>query len=264
MKYLALIFCFTFISLISLYPQDISENPPHNWNSFLYLESGFIYPKGSLRENFPIRQNISSFYVNQTTEGEISSESSGFVVGLIWEYFNTKFKTGVSTGLRYVDYNCEITGYSSSNSDFFYLRYSMKNSDTKFARVKSIVEANNLITIPLEIRYVPIQSDIIGFFLKAGTEISLLNTRKKTTIDFQEGSMDEYQDEVLNSLGVVDKNFYSTAYASIGIKAGHKNKPNYIFEVFLPSVFLTKDNSTLMTVDYFEGFKFSIQFPVKK
>jgi hypothetical protein len=264
MKNLILLLCFTFMPLISLYPQDTSEEPLHNWNSYFNIESGFIYPVGSLRENFPIRQNISSFYVNQTTDGEISSESSGFVVGLIWEYFNTKFKTGVSTGVRYIDYNSEITGYSSSNSDFFYLRYSMENSNTKFARVNSIAEANNLITIPLELRYVPIQSDIVGLFVKAGAELSVLNLKKKTTINFQEESMQVNQDEVLNSLGIVNEKFYSTAYASIGIKAGHKNKTNYIFEVFLPSIFLTKNNFTLVNIDYFEGFRFSIQFPVKK
>ena len=264
MKIFVLTSCFIFMSVISLFAQDLSVNPPQNWTSYLHLESGFIYPNGSIRDNFAIRQNISSFYVNQTTDGEVSSKTSGFVFGLRWEWFNKKLRTGVSTGLRFINYHSEIDGYSSSNSDFFYLRYSTENSDTRFARVNSIVETNNLINIPLEFRFTPVQTSALGLFVKAGAEISLVNLGKKTKINFQEASMKSYQDEVLNDIGIAGKKFYSAAYASAGMKFGRENKTNYTIEVFLPSIFLTKDNFNLLNVKYFAGFKFAVLIPYKK
>jgi len=264
MRNIVLTLCFIVMSGISLYSQELSEKPPHQWARFLHLESGFIYPGGSIKESLAIRQNISSYYVDQTSNGHISSETSGFILGLRWEYYNAKFKTGVSTGLRYTGYSSEITGFSSNNADFFYLRYSVQNTDTKFTRVKSIIETNNFISIPLEFRIVPIQFEWFGLFAKAGAEFSLLNLRKGTNIDFLDNSMDIHQADILNSIGMTTKKLYSTLYGSVGLKLGQQDKPNYIIEVFLPSFILTRNNFALIDVDYFEGFKFSVQIPIKK
>ena len=264
MKNSALLLCFIFIYGLNLYSQDISSKPPENRTWFLHLESGYIYPEGSIRESIAIRQNISSYYVNQDTDGHISSETYGFTLGLRWEYFNPRFKTGISTGLRYTGYRSEISGYSSSISDFFYMRYSMQDGETRFARVRSIDETNNFLSIPLELRLVPLQYKRAGFFVKAGAEISFLNFEKGTDIDFQEGGMEAHQDIVLNSIGMTTNKVYSTVYGSVGLKLGQENKPNYSFEVFIPSLFLTGDNFTLTDVDHFTGFRISIQFPLKK
>lgn len=263
MKNFVITLCLIVMAGIDLYSQDIPEKPPHNWSRFLHVESGIMYPKGTIKESIAIRQNISSYYVNQASNGQISSTIFGFILGLRWEYFNVKLKTGISTGLRYTGYICEISGFSSSNSDFFYLRYSMLNSDTKFARVKSISETNNFISIPLELRTIPIQYKGLGLFVKVGAEFSKFNLKKSTNIDFQDESMEIHQDIILNDISAATNKLYSTLYGSIGLKLGQENKPNYIFEVFLPSFFLTRNNFTLTNVDHFEGFKFSVQFPGK-
>lgn len=263
-NYQPIIFCFIVMQVNCLYPQDMPAAPPPAWSGFLYLESGLISPSGTIRESVAIRQNISAFYVDQVSEGEVNAATSGAMAGLRWEYFLKKFKSGVSAGLRYTGYFSEISGYSASNADFFYLRYSMQGSDTRFARVKSMNETSHFITLPLEIRVVPIQRWGMGFFVKAGAELSLLNLKHDTHIDFQDDAMNVYGDDILENISSRANEFYSTLYASAGVKFGREDRVNYIIEAFLPSFYLSKDNFSLTEVDYFEGFKLSVQFPVRK
>ena len=75
------------------------------------------------------------------------------LLGARYEYGLPVIKSDISTGLRFVGINSEITGYASANSDFFYLRYSMEETDTKFARVKSLTECNYILSIPLAVSY---------------------------------------------------------------------------------------------------------------
>jgi hypothetical protein len=72
MKTLLLAFCICIMSLVNLYPQD---KEPGNWTSYLHLESGFMYPDGSISENIAIRQNLSSYYIDQVSNGNISSDT---------------------------------------------------------------------------------------------------------------------------------------------------------------------------------------------
>ncbi len=262
MKNTALSICLLILSGINLYSQDDSDNRSGNWTQFLHLESGFVYPAGTIKESIAIRQNISSYYVNQTSTGEISSETFGFNLGLRWEYFNLKYKSGISSGLRYTGYKSDITGFSSSNADFFYLRYSTLNSDTKFARVKNINDVSNYLSIPLEIRIVPLQYKKLGLFAKAGTEFSRFNLKKKTNIIFQDEDMNVHEDMILSYITEPTNKFYSTLYASVGLQIGNENKPNFLFEVFLPSYYLSKNNFALIDEGGFEGFRFSLQFPL--
>ncbi|MBN2350756.1 MAG: hypothetical protein JXJ22_18100 [Bacteroidales bacterium] len=257
---------FFLISLpwLTLHAQDLPENTPGKWVGLLHVEFGAIYPDGKIRESISVRQNISSYYVDQVSNGSISSETYGVVLGLKWEYFNTRLKTGISTGVRYTGFRSEITGYSSDRANFFYLRYSMVNTDTKFARVKNISESNNFISIPLELRFIPFKFQNFGLFGKVGIEFSNFNLKKETDINFQEKTMESYQDEILDNIGISSNNFYSTLYGSVGFLLGKENKTNYIFEVFLPSLFLSRNNFALTEVDYYAGFKFSVQFQVKK
>jgi len=262
MKHYLLTLYILFAAGMSLNSQDITINPGGEKNWFLHLESGIMYPSGTIKDNIAIRQNISSYYVNQSSDGEISSETAGFNLGLKCEYFLPRFNTGVSAGLRYTGYNSDISGYSASNADFFYLRYSMMSSDTKFARVINITETNNFISIPLEIRVVPIHYMDFGLFFKAGAEFSRFNIKKKTNINFQDESMEEYEDDILENITLPTNKNYSTLYGSIGVQYGMPNKTNYLFEIFLPSYYLSDNNFALTNVDYFQGFKFSVQIPL--
>ncbi len=256
------VFLLLFMIFLQINSQDVPAMEDNNWQSFIHIEGGMIYPEGSIRENIAIRQNISSYYVDQSSNGHVYSETYGIVVGAKWEYFNQKLNIGFSSGLRYTDFKSRITGYSSNRADFFYLRYSMVDSDTKFARVKFLEESAGFITIPLEVRFVPFEYKNIGLFGRAGAEVSIMNILSERNIGFREEPMEVYEDEILDQIGNSPDKFYSSLYAAIGLKIANPGRPEYVFEVFLPSPFLSKDNFVLTRVDYYSGFKFSIHFPL--
>jgi len=262
MKEFLIVLSFLALPVMTLYSQEIDAKPSDNWKSYIHLESGFMYPSGTVKESIAIRQNISSYFVNQSSDGQIYSETSGFMLSASWEYFNKIYKSGISAGLRYTGFRSEISGFSSNNADFFYLRYSMLNSDTKFTRVKSITEANNFVSIPIELRVIPIQNRYFSLFAKGGAEFSMLNLNQKTHINFQNTDMNIYEDDILNNISSTTNKFYSTLYSSLGIIVGNERKVNYLFEIFLPSFFLTENNFSLVDLDHFQGFKFSLQFPL--
>ncbi len=264
MKYSLVSLFILFAAGLNVHSQEMVSAPAPKWTKSIHLESGLIYPKGSIKESIAIRQNISSYFVNQSSDGEILSVTSGFQLGMKYEYFYSRFNTGISAGIRYTGYRTEISGFSSSNADFFYLRYSILGTDTKFARVKDISEVNNFISIPLEIRVVPLHYRDIGLFFRAGAEFSRFNLKKDTNIDFQDTSMNSYEDNILENIGVTTNKNYATLYGTVGVQYGKENKANYLFEIFLPSYFITDHNFAISEVDYLEGFKFSVQFPLKK
>ncbi|MFW5877985.1 MAG: hypothetical protein ACOCUP_02615 [bacterium] len=258
------VFLLLFMIFLQLNSQDLPATGDSNWQRFIHIEGGMIYPEGSIRENIAIRQNISSYYVDQVSNGHVYSETYGIVVGAKWEYFNQKLNIGFSSGLRYTDFQSEITGYSSNRADFFYLRYSMEDSDTKFARVKYLEESAGFITIPLEVRFIPFEYKNIGLFGRAGAEVSIMNILSERNIGFREETMEAFEDEVLGQIGNSPGKFYSSLYASIGLKMSKPGRPEYVIELFLPSPFLSKNNFVLTKVDYYSGFKFSIHFPILK
>jgi len=257
------VFCFL---QIKMFAQEANEPVATNWQRYLHLESGFVFPNGSLNEDIPIRQNFSHHYDLSSRGGEVTLRSSGSLLGLRFEFFNPKYQAGISTGIRYTNYSSLIKGSSSSNAEFFYLRYVFIDDEAKYARVKSISETNNFIGIPIELRYIPLQTKYVGLILKTGFEISFLNISPKTTIELQETSMEQYESQIIDNVIRETDKYYSTLYSSIGVNVGKPDKPKFIFEVFLPSYYLTKNNFALMNeVNHYKGgVKFSIQFPISK
>lgn len=248
--------------LLTLTAQYSDDPPASDWQQFIFFEGGMIYPVGEIRESVSIRQNISYYYVNQYSSGYVSSETSGMLFGARYGFYFPRFKTGISTGVRFTGLDTEISGYTSDISDFFYLRYSMLDSDTKFARVTSMSESNYFLTIPLEVHIVPITYKNLSLFAKAGIEYSVVNLKSGTDIQFRDVEMEPFKEGVMGSISDAANRRYSTFYSAVGIRVGPDDRPNFNLEVFLPSFFLTNDNFSLIDVDYYEGFKLSVQFPV--
>ena len=248
----------------SLYSQQNSEKEPAHWYSQINVEAGLIYPDGSIRDGVSIRQNISSFYVDQASNGTVYSDSYGAVLGVNWEYMSQKLKLGFSGGLRCISFQTEIYGNSSSRSNFFYLRYSMLSNNTKFARVKGLSESVSYISMPIELKYIPFEYQNFKFFVSAGFEFSLIKFAHETDIDFQEKAMESYNDDILEIISTPPNDLYASLYATAGISFGQERKTNYSFEFFFPSTFVSHDNFSLTDVKNFTGFKFSIQFPLSK
>ncbi len=259
--------CFLILSLIlfpllTLHSQELTDEGEKKWNGFLYPEAGFVFPDGTIRDRIAIRQNISSYYVDQTSDGHVSSETNGYFIGLGYEYYISRFRTGFSTGLRFTGFRTQITGNSSERADFFYLRYSMVDTDTRFARVKKITESLNLLSIPVELSVTPFEFGRIGLFARAGVEFNIINPAGKRDIRFQNETMEVNQDDILKNISDQPGKFYSTLYGSVGITLNNENRIRYRLEVYVPSLFLSRDNFSLTEVNSFNGVRFSVQMPL--
>jgi hypothetical protein len=231
----------------------------------IHFEAGFNIPKGSLREDVAIRQNLNYNYnyYNPTSDGSVSAYTSGVLFGIRLEYFIPAYHSGISAGLRFTGFNTEIYGITYGSMDYFYLRYSEEGSDTRFARVKSLMEDHYVLSIPVELRIVPLRYNNLSLSFKAGVEAGILNLKNERSIDFSEESMNARTAEVMAGLPPPAGNSYATFYTAICFNAGWEGKPNYSLEILLPSAFLTKNYFSLIETDYFAGVKLSMQLPLK-
>jgi hypothetical protein len=254
----------TLFSGMMLFAQDPPEQPNPKWVHLLHAEAGITFLNSTIKESLAIRQNVSSYYAYQSSKGQISTNTTGYNAALLWEFYHSGKKLGFSTGVRYTAYNTMISGYTGQNADFFFLRYSAEGIDTKFARVKSITEANRFIGIPLEIRYVPFQFKNIQYFVKAGIEPGSYNLQHKTDITFQDPLMDPYKEDVVAGFSGSVSSFASTFYSSLGVVLANKNNAGITIEVLLPSFMLSKNNFSLTEANRYSGFRASIQIPAGK
>ncbi len=247
-----------------LFAQGSSESTASRWKHRLQLEAGFSFPSGSISENLAIRQNISSYYVYQSSQGTVYCDLSSFNTALKWGTYNPGLKLGFAAGVRYSSFTTHISGYTSSNANFFYIRYSTSGTDTKFARVKSITESSKLIGIPIEVTYVPFSSTFMQFFLKGGIEPASYRISHLTDIEFENPDMEGVEEEVAATFGTPVSTFCSTFYTSLGFTIAGETKPGFTFEWVLPSVFISQKNFNLADVNRMHtGIRASIHFPVK-
>lgn len=254
--FLLLFFCF------SAFSQEVSDDPPKGWINLLHAEAGFTFPNNTVRESLAIRQNMSSYYSYQSSQGQITTQVNGFHAALRWEFLHTGKKIGFSTGIRYQTFNTTITGYTAKNADFFYLRYSSEGVDTKFARVKSITEANRYIGIPLEIRYAPCHFKNTLYYLKVGIEPYAYMIDHTTDIAFQDTEMEKHKEEVVAGFSTPVHEFTSTFYSALGISFNNEKYHGVTIEFILPSFFLAKDVFSLTENHLFTGFRASYYLPI--
>ncbi len=257
-----LILIFSLIVSISTFAGNPPDNSGDVWKHFVYGEGAFKIFNSMVNEDVPIRQDVSPYSYYGRSSGNINSNLNRFSGGAKYELFNTEYKMGVSIGLRYVSFKSEITGHSSPGSDFFYFRYYVSDTEIKFARVKSVSEFYRFFTIPVELRFNPLQYRKFGLFIIAGSEFYKLGIDQEFDIEFDQDLMNEYKTDVIAAIDNNLNNSYSTFYASLGIKIGDINKPNLMFEFILPGFILTDENFALMDSDFFGGFRIALQIPI--
>jgi len=235
------------------------ETPHFSWG----VECGTSTVNGNLNEKWAVRQDVSSYNgdYGYGNSGSLNTSMSLYSIGFKPEYSFSNDRLSVFSGLRFTRINSYMDKGSSGSGDFFYLRYKTTSTSSEYCRVTNIEENNDYVGIPLELRYTPFRIDNFDFFVKAGTEVGF-KLASKTDIAFTTESMNAYKDEILNSVGVKVNSLYSTFYGSIGVKYSPNNRINYNLDIYLPSTFLTTNNSTLIIPQNFSGFQFSVQIPI--
>ncbi len=237
-----------------------SQEAPHfSWG----VECASNSVNGTLNEKWAVRQDVSSYNgdYGYSNSGVLNTSMSMYSIGFKPEYSFYHDRLSVFSGLRLTRINSYMDKLSSGSGDFFYLRYKTTPTSSEYCRVMSVDENNDYLGIPLELRYTAFRINRFSFFVKVGTELSF-KLASKTDIAFTSESMNPYKDEILNSVGVKVNTMYSTLYGSIGVKYSPNNRINLNLDLFLPSAFLTTNNSTLIIPQNFSGFQFSVQIPI--
>lgn len=249
------------ISAFATDPQDATQN---KWQSYLYIDGFAGFFSSTISEDLPIRQDVSSYSYFDRSTWHIYPSLNGLYAGIKYEIFNPDYKTGISVGLRYVCFNASIAESNTKWNDYFYFKYYESENEMKFARILSLNESMRFLTFPVEVKLHPLQFRKFGLFITAGTELLKLEIDHRFDVEFVQDLMNENKGEVIAALDKNLNGFYSTLYATLGIKIGDINKPNLMFEFILPGLILTEENFALVDsyADFFGGFRMSLQIPI--
>ena len=234
-----------------------AQQPERNNRFLINVDFGSCFFGGELKDKWSIRQDVESY--EYSADGRsVNHTTSSFCFSVKPEYRFFNDRASVLTGIRYTRFGSDL-----EKDKYFHLRYKKEGTNTEFARVRSINEKYDYIGIPVEVQYIPIQFRHVGFYVKIGTDV---NFRIQSDIDmsFVNKSMEEHQQEIFDIMDVNTNSFYSTLYASLGIKLGKVDGINFHFDIFLPSFVLTSNNSALASPGNFSGVQFSLVIPFKK
>ncbi|MEZ7866127.1 MAG: hypothetical protein QMB37_01595 [Paludibacteraceae bacterium] len=248
---------FLLLSLLliqSLYAQK-------NHRLLLGFDFGGANITGELSENWSIRQDLNPYSGYNSFSSGVRNDASAVYLSIKPEMIFNQNRLSLASGLRITLYDSNLKG--GINDEYFFLRYKSAPSGTEYARVKSLSETVNYLSIPFELKYVAIQISNVGFYAKVGTEAGVkLNSKK--TIEFTSETMNEYSEEILNTNSTKPNSMYSTIYGSLGVRWESLKGTQVNMEWVLPSQFLTKNNLSQITPEMYSGFQFSVMFPLQK
>lgn len=226
------------------------------------LEFGSNTVNSTLSDNWPVRQDVGSYYYDGYNSNYVYIDNTVVFFGVKPEYSFFKNKMSVSSGLRFTNLFADLSKANADQGGYFFLRYNSENTNTEYARVKNINETSNYLGLPFELKISPFSIRNISFYFKVGTEFSFkLNTN--TSIDFKDNAMDIYKQDIIGDLDIRSNTYYSVLYNSVGVNIDTLKKLKLNIELLLPSFFLTSNNSTLVNMDEFSGIQFSVNLPFK-
>jgi hypothetical protein len=226
------------------------------------LELGNSEVTGSLYDNWNIRQDVGSYYETTYNAAATDMFATNIAVKLEYALFDNKIALASGLQLTNLSSSLYVDNYRGSNNAFFYLRYSDSGFNTNFAKVSSIAESTNYLSVPLDVRVSLFSIRKVRFFARTGIDLGL-HIGSTTKINFLSADMKPYENDVLNDLNVTQNDIISSWNTSVGASFGKTSKLHYNIEVLLPSFYLTKNNSSILKDEVFTGFKISAQLPVR-
>lgn len=233
------------------------------WSFSIDLNSNLT--NGNLRDNWPIRQDVGASYYDDYyySSNRVTADMNFTQISIRPEYQLIHDKLSVSTGIRFTHLQSEVSKYNSENGEYFFLRYESNPTSTEYARINSIAEKTAYLGVPLEFQITPFRFYKLAPYLRIGSEIGFkLSSSNK--INFYTESMDSYAGTIMQQYGFEPQSIFATLNSSIGLSLGAAGKINYNFEILLPSFFLTDKNSSLLEVNEFSGFRFSLKIPLSE
>lgn len=224
------------------------------------IEYGTFEMAGEIDDRWEFRQIKSRYPAHESYSGSENAigEGEAHYAGLKSELSMWNDRLTLASGLRYTHINERI---SPSRSSQLYLFHPSKQGVELF-RIYGMNESLGYVSIPLE-------ADILLWgrlsnwqgYVKGGIQAGM-KVHGNTGLDFVSKEMEKYEDEILSAAGKTPSDFFSNAYASIGLRLIFENGIRLSIEGVFPPVFLTKNNFSLFTSQSFGGVQFMISTPV--
>ena len=233
------------------------------WSFNIDLNSNLT--NGNLRDNWPIRQDVGASYYDYYfySSNRVTADMNFSQISIRPEYQLIRDKLSVSTGIRFTHLQSEVSKYDSENGGYFFLRYESDPTSTEYARINSIKEETAYLGVPLEFQITPFRFYKLAPYLRIGSEVGF-RLSSSNAIKFHTESMEIYADDIMQQYGFVPQSIFATLNSSVGLSLGAAGKINYNFQILLPSFFLTDKNSSLLEVNEFSGFRFSLKIPLSE
>lgn len=229
---------------------------------FIGLESGINFHICESTNYDFIRGNVdvSTYGINEDVNN-LSMTFQKWNVGAMSEFRFKRNKVGLLCGLRFSQVNSTLsksTDYSS-NLNFFYLLNKQEGTTTEFLKVKEINQYSNYVGVPIELKYFLFHILGLRFYAKGAAEFSY-RLKTNTNVMFYNSEMEPYEQEVIEKFKEPN-DFLVMLYGAGGVKIGKDTKTSLSLEIILPSLFLTDNNSGLVSPLTGSGFQLNIQIP---
>lgn len=257
------IFCLLFAFLnffFSSYSQNEGESS-HPWQQYVHVEMNAILPNANLKENIPIRQNVSSYTYYNHNDARIVAQTNGLSYAAKLELYNNQLNLGILAGIKYWLYFTTIKGRMSENAEYFYFRYASDLQESKFARLKNITETQQYLTVPVDVRYYFFNRKRLGIFVRMAADVGF-NVRHKLDVTFFNPEMSPHKAEVLNIVQQTFDKVYYSGSTSLGFRYYYIDKVSLNVELNVLSTYLGGNYFILTNAERYSAIKVSVQIPL--
>ncbi len=239
--------------------QNESESS-QTWQKYVHIEISGLLPNTTLKENIPIRQNVSSNSYYNHNVAKIVAQTNGLTYAAKLELYNNQLNFGFSLGVKYWLYFTTIKGRMSENAEYFYFRYASNQQESKYARLKNITENQHYLTVPVDVRYYFLNRKRLGLFVRMSADVGF-NVHHKLDVTFFNPEMNLNKTEVLSIIQqTLDKVYYS-ASASLGFRYYYIEKISLNVEFNILSKYLGGNYFILTDAERYSAIKASVQIP---
>lgn len=228
-------------------------------------EIGVITLTTQMNETDYIRGEVSAYqgyggYNGYAPSSTVYSTTLRTFYGFKAELYATD-KFIVSGGLRYINNESHSGDDRSSpgNSSYFYWLWKTDGINTDYLRVEDYTQNTSYIGIPIELKLNMVEMNCCRWYLKAGTELSLMMANN-IDLDFHDESMEVHEDELVKMVND-PRPFNAALYAAGGLTLGKKYLMN--LEVLLPFGMLYPENDALLSPIVGTGFRIDFMIPLK-
>lgn len=225
------------------------------------IEFGKSQMTGEIDERWEFRQTVDSYTSYEGYDGFENAIGEGAIqyVGLKTTYSIWKDRLTFGSGLRYVHIHEQV--FPGESTPYLYL-YHPSNEGIEFFRLHGIEETVGYATIPFEVDMV-----LLGYmsnwqvYVKGGIQVGM-KLHTKNELDFVVQEMRKYENSILSTRNVTQNNLFSTLNGSLGLRLILENGTRLAIEGTSSSIFLTKNNLSLLTSQSLPGVHFTLSVPI--